>query len=112
MVRAAAAVGARLAPVAVLGATGFALVGVLEPMSRQDLDARRPALRAVAEERAGGAVRGPRVVEGPGAFRLVYRRGRRCRVVVGVDRSGPIFAAAEELSVTVRSRGCRPRGGT
>ena len=97
----------RLAPVALLGAVAFALHSSLEPMSRDDLAPHRAELRAAAERRAGGAVRGPRLIEGPGAFRMVYRRGQRCRVVVRVDRSAAVFAS--DAPVQVRSRGCRRR---
>jgi hypothetical protein len=99
----------RLAPVAMLGAMGFAVHSALEPMSRDDLASRRTELRAAAERRAGGPVRGPRLIEGPSAFRMVYRRGQRCRVVVRVDRSAPVFASAGGAPVQVHSRGCRRR---
>jgi hypothetical protein len=101
----------RLAPVAMLGAMAFALHGSLEPMSRDDLASRQGELRAAAERRAGGAVRGPRLIEGPSAFRMVYRRGKGCRVVVRVDRSAAVFASAGDAPVQVRSRGCRRRPG-
>jgi hypothetical protein len=100
-----------LAPVAVLGAVGFSQLDALESMSPEELREVRPALRAAAERRAGGEVRGPRVLEAPGAFRLVYRRGSRCRVVVTVDRSSPVFGAAEKGAVSLTSTGCRPRAG-
>ncbi len=103
----------RLAPLVALGglgALGFSQLDALESMSPGELRERRPALRAAAELRAGGEVRGPRVLEAPGAFRLVYRRGR-CRVVVTVDRSSPVFGAAEKGSVSLTSTGCRRRAG-
>ena len=111
MVQALVGVLSRLAPVAMLGAVAFALLGSLEPMSREELDSRRAELRAAAERRAGGDVRGPRLIEGPLAFRMVYRRGHRCRVVVTVDRSAAVFASAEDAPVKVRSRHCRRRPG-
>jgi hypothetical protein len=101
----------RLAPVAMLGAMAFAVHSSLEPMSRDDLAPRRAELRAAAERRAGGEVRGPRLIEGPSAFRMVYRRGQRCRVVVRVDRSAAVFASAGDAPVQVRSRGCRRGAG-
>jgi len=104
---------AKLAPLAVVGVVGvvgFSQLDALESMSPEELREQRPVLRVAAERRAGGEVRGPRVLEAPGAFRLVYRRGRRCRVVVHVDRSSPVFGAAEKGRVTVSSTGCR-RGG-
>ncbi len=101
----------RLAPLAALGALAFTQLDALESMSREELREVRPALRAAAERRAGGEVRGPRVLEAPGAFRLVYRRGSRCRVVVTVDRSSPVFGAAEKGAVSLTSTGCRPRAG-
>lgn len=100
-----------LVPLALLGVVGFSQLDALESMSREELSERRPALRAAAERRAGGEVRGPRLLEAPGAFRLVYRRGDRCRVVVAVDRSSPVFASAEKGAVTMSSTGCRRRAG-
>jgi len=99
--------GLTLAPLAVVGVVGFSQLDALQSMSPEELREQRPALRMAAERRAGGEVRGPRVLEAPGAFRLVYRRGSRCRVVVSVDRSSPVFAAAEKGTVRVSSTGCR-----
>jgi hypothetical protein len=100
-----------LSPLAILAVVAFSQLDALESLSREELAERRPALRAAAERRAGGEVRGPRVLEAPGSFRLVYRRGRRCRVVVAVDRSSPVFAGAEKGAVTMSSTGCRRRAG-
>ena len=64
-----------------------------------DLREELPALRALAARRAGGAVRGPRLVRRTEHFRLVYRHGRRCLVLIDVPRNGG--------PVLVRSSGCR-----
>jgi hypothetical protein len=76
------------------------------PMSRHELDGRRAELRAVARRRAHGPVRGPRVVARSDAFTLVYRRGRRCRVILTVSRSPELFGRPP---IAVRSTGCAKR---
>ena len=68
------------------------------PLERADLDRMGPQLRALAERRAGGTVRGPRVRTTASRFELLYRRGERCRVRVVVRRS--------DRSRSVRSAGC------
>jgi len=101
-----------LVPLATLGALAFSQLDALESMSLEELRELRPALRALAERRAGGEVRAPQVRQAPGAFRLVYRRGQGCKVVVTVDRSSPVLAPAEKGAVSVASTGCRRRAGT
>lgn len=71
----------------------------LGPMTRSQLAQRMPALRRQAAVLAAGAVRGPRVSSTPRRFTLVFRRGRRCRVVARVARRG-------DARPVMRSAGC------
>lgn len=67
---------------------------------------QRAEYRALAERRARGAVRGPRVTEAGLEITLAYRRGRRWRVLVSVTRA---LAGNALSSPRVASTGCRRR---
>jgi hypothetical protein len=86
----------------VLSAAGTAFT----PLSRSELTANRAEYRALASKRAGGKVRGPRVLTAAGEFRLAFSRGKRCRVVITVTRTARLLHRPAPLG---RSVGCQRR---
>ena len=92
--------------IAVLEGLVSGIQQTVTPPSKQTVLERRAEFRALAEERARGHVRGPRLTEAGSTLTFTYRRGRRCRVTVAVDR----FRLASALRApAVASTGCRPR---
>lgn len=75
----------------------------LKPLSQHDLIAHRSEYHALAAHRAHGAVRGPRVIPTATRFRLVYRRGASCRIVITVSRAARLLGSS---APAVRSVGC------
>lgn len=73
-------------------------------LTRTEVLAQGATYRAVAEQRAHGTVRGPRIRETAAAFTFVYRRGRHCHVAVTVDRARLANALA---APSVMSTSCR-----
>jgi hypothetical protein len=71
-----------------------------EKLSRADLLAGGSSYRRIAIKRAHGRVRGPKIRASPTEFLLVYRHGKRCRIVVEVSR-------AAGKPTRVHSSGCR-----
>lgn len=95
------AASALLIGLAVLGGAAQAL----QPLPRHELLSRQGEYRELARQRAHGPVRGPRIIATATEFRLVYRRGDRCRVVVNVSRRPRLLARPAPV---VRSIACRP----
>lgn len=104
--RAALALAASLVALSLAASLLGSAAHTATTLSEREVLAHRATYRALAEMRAHGAVRGPRVIRDRTRMRFVYRRGRRCRVAITVDRDRLANALA---SGEVTSARCGPR---